>query len=62
MSQTRYHKSDLSRELLLVKCPCRNIVHVPVAGCECSCGIRHVRTEELPGKVRERVITCEKDR
>jgi hypothetical protein len=56
VSQILYHKSDLTRELLLVKCPCRQIVHVPVAGCECQCGRRHVRREELPGKVRTKVI------
>lgn len=47
-----YHRSDLSRELLLVKCPCRQIIHVPVGGCECQCGRRHVRCEELPVRKR----------
>lgn len=56
MQKTKYHKSDLTRKLLLAKCSCRNIVHVPVEGCECHCGIRHVRREELPGKVRTKVI------
>lgn len=56
MSKTRYHKSDLTREYLLAKCPCRQVLRIPVDGCLCLCGIRHVRLEELPGKVRERVI------
>jgi uncharacterized OB-fold protein len=54
---TTYHKSDLRREILLAKCShCRSIVHVPVDGCRCLCGERHVRREELPGTVREKVI------
>ncbi len=51
-----YHHSDLNREYRLVKCPCRQVLRVPVAGCVCLCGRRHVRREELPGKVREKVI------
>ena len=51
-----YHKSDISREYLLAKCPCRQIVHIPVEGCECQCGRRHIRREELPGTVREKTI------
>lgn len=53
---TVYHKSDLQREILLAKCACRQIVRIPVDGCLCLCGRRHVRREELPGKVREKVI------
>ena len=56
MSKPIYHRSDLKREVLLVKCGCRQVVRVPVEGCQCRCGIRHVRREVLPGKVRERVI------
>jgi hypothetical protein len=55
------HPSDLSREYLWVKCPCRQILRVPVEGCECSCGQSHVRQAELSGKVRERTITCEEE-
>ena len=61
MSKIVYHKSDLSRQYLLVKCPCRQIVPVPVKGCECLCGIRHVRREELPGEVSEKVIGGEEE-
>jgi len=57
--QTVYHKTDMTRELFLAKCPCRQIVHVPVEGCECLCGRRHVRREELPGTVRTKVIEGE---
>jgi hypothetical protein len=51
-----YHKSDMQREILLAKCPCRQILHVPVEGTTCRCGRRHVRREELPGTVRTKVI------
>jgi len=50
-----YHKSDLTREFMIVKCRCGSYLSVPVAGVECPCGRRHIRKEEL-GEVRERVI------
>lgn len=56
---TTYHRSDLQRETLLVKCACRQIVHVPARGCECLCGRRHIRRAELPGKVRQKIIEGE---
>lgn len=56
MSKVIYHVCDPKRELVLVKCPCRQMIWLRDVPADCLCGRRHVRREELPGKVRQKII------